>query len=87
MAKQLSQRQLLAVRTDNLSDAELQEVLDFITILESRRLPRTVGTAHEDELVSLLANATENRRARQAFEWETVRKQTERRAAANIGRV
>lgn len=87
MAKQLSQRQLLAVRTDNLSDAELQEVLDFITILESRRLPRTVATTHEDELVSLLANATENRRARQAFEWETVRKRAERRAAANIGRV
>ena len=35
----------------------------------------------EDELVSMLADSTENARARQAFEWESVRRRAERRAA------
>ncbi|MBD0327600.1 MAG: hypothetical protein ICV68_14280, partial [Pyrinomonadaceae bacterium] len=35
----------------------------------------------EDELVALLADAPENRRARQVFEWEAVRRKADRRAA------
>ena len=86
MAKQISQRQLLALRTDNLSDAELQEVLDFITLLESRRPFRGPTPAREDELVAMLADAQENRRARQAYEWEVVRRRAERRASVHLGR-
>jgi hypothetical protein len=41
--------------------------------------------AWEDEVVALLADAPENRRARQAFEWETVRRRAERKAAAARG--
>ena len=43
--------------------------------------------AWEDDLVALLSDAQENRRARQAFEWEAVRRRAERRAAATLPRV
>jgi len=38
-----------------------------------------------DELLTSLADAQENRRARQAYEWEVVRRKAERRAAARVG--
>ncbi len=41
----------------------------------------------EDDWVASLANAHENKRARQAFEWEAVRRRAERRAAANWTRL
>jgi len=40
----------------------------------------------EDELVALLADSPENKRARQAFEWETVRRRAERRANSSHAR-
>jgi hypothetical protein len=85
MVKQQSQRQLLALRADNLCDAELQEVLDFITLLESKRRNLGAVPSREDELVALLADAPENRRARQAHEWEVVRRRAERRASVHLG--
>jgi len=39
----------------------------------------------DDEVVMALADAQENRRARQAFEWESVRRKAEKRAAARGG--
>lgn len=36
----------------------------------------------EDELLSSLSNAYENRRARQVFEWETIRRRAESTTAA-----
>ncbi len=81
MAKRLTERQRLALKLDSLSETEVGEVLDYISIMESmRRSPHLPGT-WEDELVALLADAHENRRARQAFEWEAVRRRAERRAA------
>jgi hypothetical protein len=38
----------------------------------------------EDELLATLVDARENRRARQAYEWEIVRRKAERRAAAKV---
>lgn len=81
MVKQLSQRQLLALQMDKLNDAELQEVLDFINHLESKRLSKSTVSAGEDELVQFLVDAQENRRARQTYEWEVVRRRAERRAS------
>lgn len=84
MTKSLSERQLLVAKIEYLSDAEVQELLDFLAIIESR--PTRAATAgREDEVVELLADAPENRRARQAFEWETVRRRAERRAAKGSG--
>ena len=82
MANTLSQRQFLALKLDALTESEVQEVLDYIAIMESMRRSRTAPSIWEDEVLSVLADAQENRRARQAYEWENVRRKAERRAAA-----
>jgi hypothetical protein len=82
MAKRLTERQRLALKLDSLNDAEVGEVLDYISIMESMRRAKATPGLWEDELVALLADARENKRAQQAFEWETVRRRAERRAAA-----
>ncbi len=84
MAKTLTQRQFLALKLDVLTDSEVQEVLDYIAIMESTHRSRTLPSIREDEVVSVLADARENRRAQQAFEWEAVRRKAERRAAAKV---
>jgi hypothetical protein len=82
MAKRLTERQRLALKLDSLNDSEVVEVLDYISIMESMRRATALHGVWEDELVSVLADAQENKRARQAFEWEAVRRRAERRAAA-----
>jgi hypothetical protein len=84
MANTVSQRQFLALKLDALTESEVQEVLDYIAIMESMRRSRTVPSKWEDEILSVLADARENQRARQAFEWEVVRRKAERRAAAKV---
>jgi hypothetical protein len=81
MAKRLTERQRLAFKLDSLTDSEVGEVLDYISIMESMRRATILPGTWEDELVALLADAQENKRARQAFEWEAVRRRAERRAA------
>ena len=78
MAKRLTERQRLALKLDSLNDSEVVEVLDYISIMESMRRASALPGVWEDELITVLADAQENKRARQAFEWEAVR----RRAAA-----
>jgi hypothetical protein len=80
MAKRLTERQRLALKLDSLTDSEVGEVLDYISIMESMRRAVVLPGTWEDELVALLADAHENKRARQAFEWEAVRRRAERRA-------
>jgi len=82
MANTASQRQFLALKLDALTESEVQEVLDYIAIMESMRRSKTVPSIWEDEVLAVLADARENRRARQTFEWEAVRRKAERRAAA-----
>jgi signal transduction histidine kinase len=82
MATTASQRQFLALKLDALTESEVHEVLDYIAIMESMRRSRTVPSIWEDEVVAVLADARENQRARQAFEWEAVRRKAERRAIA-----
>jgi hypothetical protein len=86
MAKRITERQRLAVKMDALNDSEVGEVLDYISIMESMRRANTAPGLWEDDLVALLADATENKRARQAFEWESVRRRADRRAAQWQGR-
>lgn len=78
MAKRLTGRQLLALKLDSLADSEIQELLDYISIMESMRKSRAAPSGRDDDLVALLADEVENRRARQAFEWEVVRRRAER---------
>ncbi|MGH9906441.1 MAG: hypothetical protein ACRD8U_12770 [Pyrinomonadaceae bacterium] len=63
MSTRTSQRQLLALKLDLLSDIEVQELLEYVTIMESMR-SRVAPTW--DDTVEFLAEAQENRRARQA---------------------
>ncbi|HZT57294.1 MAG TPA: hypothetical protein VFA21_01585 [Pyrinomonadaceae bacterium] len=81
MAKRITERQRLALKLEHLTDTEVNEVLDYISIMESMRRASALPAEWEDDLVSLLADSTENARARQAFEWESVRRKAERRAA------
>ena len=81
MAKRITERQRLALKLEHLTDTEVKEVLDYIAIMESMRRAAALPAEWEDDLVSLLAESPENARARQAFEWESVRRRAERRAA------
>jgi hypothetical protein len=82
MARRLTERQLLALKVDSLTDTEVNELLDYIGIMEAMRRSVLKTSAWEDEVVAVLADAPENRRARQAFEWESVRRKAERKAGA-----
>ncbi len=82
MAKALTQRQFLALKLDSLNESEVQEVLDYIAIMETMRRTTAAPSKWEDEVLAVLADARENRRARQAFEWEAVRRKAERKAAS-----
>lgn len=87
MAKRLTERQRLALKLDSLNDTEVVEVLDYISIMESMRKAAALPGVWDDDLVARLAEAPENKRARQAFEWEAVRRRAERRAASLHARV
>ena len=85
MANTTNQRQFLASKLEALSEIEVGEVLDYISTMESTRRAKIASGAVDDEVVIALADAQENRRARQAFEWEAVRRKAEKRAAARGG--
>jgi hypothetical protein len=87
MAKRINERQRLALKVDDLNESEVREVLEYISIMESMRRARAMPGLWEDELVAILADTPENVRARQAFEWEAVRRRAERRAAAAPARI
>ena len=84
MARRITERQRLALKLEHLSESEVHEVLDYISIMESMRRATSLPATWEDELVSLLAESRENERARQAFEWESVRRRAERKAALSL---
>ena len=85
MANNTNPRQFLASKLEALSETEVGEVLDYISTMESSRRAKTNSASPDDEVVMDLADARENRRARQAFEWEAVRRKAEKRAAARGG--
>ena len=84
MARRITERQRRALKLEHLSVTEVHEVLDYISIMESMRRATSLLATWEDELVSLLAESKENERARQAFEWESVRRRAERKAALSL---
>ena len=59
-------------------------MLDYVSGIEAKRRLKT-ATVLDDELLTALVDALENRRARQAFEWEAVRRKAEKRAASRVG--
>ena len=83
MADTANQRQFLALKLEGLTESEVGEVLDYVSLIESTRRSPTTPLNLDDDTVAALVDARENRRARQAFEWESVRRKADRRAAAN----
>lgn len=82
MAKKLTNHQRLALKLDMLNESEAQEVLDYISIMESMRVAKVASAVWEDEVTNALADSRENKRARQAFEWENARRRAERKASS-----
>ena len=78
MANTANQRQFLASKLEALSEAEVVEVLDYVSAIESSRRAKSGTSTFDDDVVTALADARENRRARQAFEWEAVRRKAEK---------
>jgi len=81
MGERITKRQALKRKAETLSDSDVSEVLDYIHIMESLREQASNPDLFDDELMNLLADAVENRRARVVAEWERVRRKAENRAA------
>ncbi len=81
MATQLTNREKLAFKLDHLSDAEIEEITEYISIMEAMHRAGCPADAPElfvdDELVATLSSAYENRRAQQVFEWEAIRQRSD----------
>lgn len=71
----------VASELDKLNENETLEVLDYISELLSTRRPKSKDIQPNDDLIVSLSDAYENKRARQVFEWERVRRQNVQRAA------
>ena len=77
----MTDRQRLASKTETLSDSEISEVLDYINSLESLRESSRRSDLNDDDIVGLLSEAVENRRARVVAEWDKIRRKADYRAA------
>jgi hypothetical protein len=64
-----------------LNEHESTAVVNYISQLLSKRLSKSKEPKLNDDLIVSLADAYENQRARQVFEWERVRRQNVYRAA------
>ncbi|HEV8487678.1 MAG TPA: hypothetical protein VGV87_29310 [Blastocatellia bacterium] len=82
MGDRTTNRQQLKFKVDTLTETEIAEVLDYINIMESLREQATKPDLFDDELVNLLADALENRRARVVSEWDRIRRGADHRASS-----
>jgi hypothetical protein len=69
---------------DKLNENETSAVLDYISEILSSRSPKPIENLanSNDDLIGTLSDAYENKRARQVFEWERVRRQNSIQRAA-----
>lgn len=79
MGKRLTDRERLLFKLDRLTESEIRELLDYVSIMESMKRQERNPDQFEDELLTLLSSAYENRRAQKVYEWEGVRRQAEGR--------
>lgn len=92
MSKRLTDREKLSHKLQQLSDIEVGDVLAYLSLMERNKFkpaeriamkdPKVGpnGLSSDDELLSLLSSAYENRRACQVFEWESARRKSEIKA-------
>ncbi len=79
MVKRINQN--IAGEINKLNENERLAVLQYISQLLSTRVSQQKNNLSNDDLIVSLADAHENKRARQVFEWERVRRQNVQRAA------
>ena len=83
MTKRLTERERLLYKLDHLTEPEIAEVLDYVNLIEAaKEAPASAPTTllpepAEDEILSTLSGAYENRRARQVAEWENIRQRAD----------
>ena len=70
----------IASEINKLDENETLAVLQYISQLLSKRISQQKNNSSPDDLIVSLADAYENKRARQVFEWERVRRQNLQRA-------
>jgi hypothetical protein len=86
MAERMTERERLAAKINDLSDGEVAELLDYVNIMETMRSQMDAPGVFEDELISILADSRESRRARTVFEWDRIRRRAERAALVGYPR-
>ena len=72
----------VASEIDKLNENEASAVLDYISELPQTRNSKSIENLPNDDLIVTLSDAYENKRARQVFEWERVRRQNSIQRAA-----
>lgn len=94
MSKRLTDREKLFQKLQQMTDLEVEDLLDYISLLErdefrqaergtmKDKITSQNNPASDDELLALLSSAYENRRACQVFEWEAVRRKSEVKAGS-----
>lgn len=94
MSKRLTNREKLLSKLNNFTENEIGDILKYAVALERapERAQRVgygdgvlevIPQTSEDELLTMLSAARENRRARQVFEWESVRRRVEGKGSAH----
>lgn len=86
MAERMSERDRLVSKISTLTDGEVAELLDYVNIMETMRTQADAPSLFEDELISILADSRESRRARTVVEWDRVRRRAERAMFAGVSR-
>ncbi|MGA9771854.1 MAG: hypothetical protein WBV94_22680 [Blastocatellia bacterium] len=80
MGERVTNRQALKYKAETLTESEILEVLDYINIMESMAEQAVKPDLFDDDLMNLLVDALENRRARVVTEWDRVRRKADHRA-------
>ena len=70
----------IANEINKLNETETKAVVNYISEILSTRLPKPKENNFSDDLIVSLSDAYENKRARQVFEWERVRRQNVQRS-------
>jgi len=79
MVKQAKQN--IAGEINKLNENETLAVVNYISQLLSTRISKQTENSTNDDVIVSLSDAYENKRARQVFEWEKVRRQNMQRTA------
>jgi hypothetical protein len=78
MGKKMTNRQILSFKLDHLTDSELDEVMEYVSIMETMKGPSRREQKYHDHLIDDLSTTYENRRAQKVVEWEGIRHRSHR---------